>query len=541
MADRGSFASRVAALTRLGIEMASRLARNSVANAIAGLATTLGGVLSTIIVARILGVEGTGVVAFAVWVVTFALLAADLGVPGTLTRYISSTAASGDVQTPHAVVSSLYATFAIANASLGAAFFAYAAWLATTQNQPALHIDAETYRTAPLFWGLIGGAVIVQAFANFTNATLRGFGQFRKLSLIAIVSAVLQVATTLIGAWIFGIAGALAGAILGYVVPAALARSMALSNAQLDPTLKSRIQRYAIEAWFGFIVTAFAWSRMEIFFLERSLGSEAVGLFTAALTFSNIAIQGPMLLTGALTPYFAAKAALDDTEKLKTSYAMVLRLFALAVAPACFGLAAISGELLPLIFGQDFAPAVPAAAILLIASAIILPFSISTIYMLSLEKTRIVLICAAAGALLMIVAGFTLIPYFGPNGAALVRAAIQFFVVSAGIWYVAKHLHAIPPINGLLRILLAAAATGLVALLLSHWAGGLAGIGIAVTTGAVTYAVALKLCGGLYAEDAEELMRAASLLPHPATKWVQRVIRFIAPAHSTPRFATRPE
>lgn len=521
--------------------MASRLARNSVANAIAGLATTLGGVLSTIIVARILGVEGTGVVAFAVWVVTFALLAADLGVPGTLTRYISSTAASGDMRTPDAVVSSLYATFAIANASLGAAFFAYAAWLATVQNQPSLHIDAATYRTAPLFWGMIGGAVLVQAFANFTNACLRGFGKFRKLSLIAIASAVLQVATTLIGAWVFGIAGALSGAILGYVVPAALARSMVPADALLDPALKARIQRYAIEAWLGFIVTAFAWSRMEIFFLERSIGSQAVGLFTAALTFSNIAIQGPMLLTGALTPYFAAKAALEDTEKLKTSYAMAFRLFALVVGPGCFGLAAISGELLPLIFGQDFAPAVPAAAILLLASAIILPFSISTIYLLALEQTRIVLIFAAAGALLMIAAGFTIIPHFGPNGAAIVRAAIQFFVVSAGIWYAAKHLHAVPPVSGLLKILLAAAVTGFVALLISHWAGGLSGIGLAVAAGGISYAVTLKLCGGLCADDAEELMRAASLFPQPVDGWARRAIRFIAPARPAHRSAMRPE
>ena len=210
--------------------MASRLARNSVANAIAGLATTLGGVISTIIIARILGVEGTGVVAFAVWVVTFALLAGDLGVPGTLTRYISSSAANGDEQAPHAVVANLYGAFAIANSALAAAFFGYAVWLAAAHDQPVLHIDAVNYRTAPLFWGIIGAAVLAQSFANFTNACLRGFGKFRKLSLIAILSAGLQVATTLIGAWFFGIAGALCGAVLGYVVPAAMAHTMLTSR-----------------------------------------------------------------------------------------------------------------------------------------------------------------------------------------------------------------------------------------------------------------------------------------------------------------------
>ncbi|MBR2536961.1 MAG: polysaccharide biosynthesis C-terminal domain-containing protein [Hyphomicrobium sp.] len=517
--------------------MASRLARNSVANAIAGLATTLGGVISTIIIARILGVEGTGVVAFAVWVVTFALLAGDLGVPGTLTRYISSSAANGDEQAPHAVVANLYGAFAIANSALAAAFFGYAVWLAAAHDQPVLHIDAVNYRTAPLFWGIIGAAVLAQSFANFTNACLRGFGKFRKLSLIAILSAGLQVATTLIGAWFFGIAGALCGAVLGYVVPAAMAHTMLTSSAKLDPELEKRIRRYAIEAWFGFIVTAFAWSRMEVFFLERSLGSEAVGLFTAALTFSNMAIQGPMLLTGALTPFFARQAALNDSGKLTTSYAMVLRLFALAVAPACFGLAAISRELLPMLFGTGFAPSVPAAVILLVASAVMLSFSISTIYLLSLERTRVVLNFAAIGAVMMIVAGLTIIPLFGPTGAALSRAAIQLFVVSAGAWYAAKYLGAYVPLRGLAIILLAAAIMGLAAYGIADGIGGVAGILAAIASGPLVYGLMLKLLGGLPADDATELMRATALLPSPADRLAPRLIRFISADDSARRSA----
>lgn len=520
--------------------MASRLARNSVANAISGLATTLGGVISTIIVARILGVEGTGVVAFAVWVVTFALLAADLGVPGTLTRYISSTAATGDEDTPQAVVANLYGAFAISNTVLAAAFIAYAIWLAAVGNQPTLHIDAMNYRSAPLFWGMIGGAVLLQAFANFANACLRGFGAFKKLSVIAIVSAALQVATTFIGAWWFGIAGALAGAVLGYIVPAALATTMVKATTPLDPALSKRIRRYAIEAWFGFIVTAFAWSRMEVFFLERSLGSEAVGLFTAALTFSNIASQGPMLLTGALTPFFARQAALNDVDKLKTSYAMVLRLFALAVAPACFGLAAIAGELLPLIFGKAFAPAVPASAILLAASAITLSFSISTIYLLSLEKTRIVLIFAAIGALLMIIAGLTVIPQFGATGAAASRAAIQLLVVSSGVWYAAKYLGAAPPLRDLLMLLLSAAATGIVAFILATEVGGVLGIVAAIAAGPFVYGAMLKLSGALHPDDATELVRMTALLPAPISLWAERTIRFIAAGRGAHRSAGHP-
>lgn len=508
--------------------MASSLARNSVANGIAGFATTFGGVVSTIIIARILGVEGTGVVAFAVWVVTFALLAAEMGVPSTLTRYVSSTAASGDQQTPAGVVASLYVPFAISNAIVAAAFFGYALWLTYAHNEPALHIDATNYRSAPLFWALIGAATLAQAFANFTNACLRGFGAFRKLSVIAILSAAMQVLTALIGAWLFGIAGALTGAVLGYIVPALMARTMVVKGAGIDPTLKTRILRYALEAWFGFIVTAFAWSRMEVFFLERSLGSEAVGLFTAALTLSNIATQGPMLLTGALMPFLARQAALNDRDKLRSSYAMVLRLFALAVAPSCFGLAALSSELLPLIFGQDFAPAAPAAAVLLVAAAITFSGSISTIYLLALEKTRVVLLIASIGALLVIIAGLTIIPAFGPVGAAASRGTIQLLVVGTSVWYAARYLDAPPPLSSLVRILISAAGCGLAALAVSHVVGGALGIAAAILTGIATYAILLKLTGALLPEDAQELERTASLLPKPIDGWLKNAISMIA-------------
>ena len=56
--------------------MANSFVRNSVVNAVAGIFTTLGGFLGTILVARLLGVSGTGIVAFATWAVTIAVMVA---------------------------------------------------------------------------------------------------------------------------------------------------------------------------------------------------------------------------------------------------------------------------------------------------------------------------------------------------------------------------------------------------------------------------------------------------------------------------------
>ncbi len=65
-----------------------QFARNSAYGTMAGLCTALGSVMASVIVAHSLGVEGTGVIAFALWVVMLAAAVADLGIQSTLARYL---------------------------------------------------------------------------------------------------------------------------------------------------------------------------------------------------------------------------------------------------------------------------------------------------------------------------------------------------------------------------------------------------------------------------------------------------------------------
>lgn len=497
--------------------MGSNLARNSIASGVAGLSTALAGVLSTIAVARILGVEGTGTFAFAVWAVTFALLAADLGVPGTLLRYIPASMASkgADSSGPRAVVAYLSKPFLSANFLLVVLLLSYAAWLFWQGTGDPLHFDGRTFHSSPLFWALIAGALLTQALTNFTNACLRGYGRFGLQSTVAVISAIVQIASTIIGAVYFGIAGALAGTIAGYLLSAALAFRLVETGLPIEPELGNRITRYAFEAWCGFIVTAFAWSRMEVYFLERSFGSEAVGLFTAALTFSNITTQGPLLLTGALMPFLARQASDDANGQLRHQYDTIVRLFTLAVAPMCVGLAALADELLPLLFGRDFSAAVPTAMVLLAFSAVTVPASLSTIYLLALERTRFVLAIATVGAILVIISGYSIIPAFGAIGAASARSAVQLFIVIGSVWYAWTRLGSRLQWRGLGKTLLCAVAMGVASYGVVTFIGGLSGIAAAISVGTAVYGGLIRASGALTVSDVAVIERAAASLPRP--------------------------
>ncbi|MEP5624743.1 MAG: oligosaccharide flippase family protein, partial [Hyphomicrobiales bacterium] len=67
--------------------MASML-RMSVVNTSAGMLSMLAGFICSIIVARVLGVEGTGLVAYALWFMTVATIVSDNGMPQAALRFI---------------------------------------------------------------------------------------------------------------------------------------------------------------------------------------------------------------------------------------------------------------------------------------------------------------------------------------------------------------------------------------------------------------------------------------------------------------------
>lgn len=228
--------------------MSGTFARNSALNAIAGVCTTLSGFLASIMVARLLGVEGTGVYAFATWLVTVAVMLSDVGVPGSLSRYLPELHARGEHKAAEGLTDFLFRRFVGALLMVLFAFFAYAAWLYLTNGSGGLEITAANYRVDPLFWGLVGVSFLVQALASCLNGYLKGMQDFAAMARLAVLSAALQLGTTLAGAVAFGITGALIGAIAGSLVPAVLIGRIVAHRHAISAELQVRATRFALES-----------------------------------------------------------------------------------------------------------------------------------------------------------------------------------------------------------------------------------------------------------------------------------------------------
>jgi O-antigen/teichoic acid export membrane protein len=337
--------------------------------------------------------------------------------------------------------------------------------------------------------------------------------KFRCAAQVASLSVVIQIIGISVGAVTFGVTGALLGYVAGSAVPAFISLKAIRRNPGISAEIKTRVERHARYGWAGAIVAAFVWSRLEVFFLELSVGLGAVALFSAALAFSSLASQGPVLLTRGLFFYFCEEVGKNQTESLPEAFAAATRVTALLVFPACFGTAAIMPKLLPMIYGPEFAGAVPAASVLVCVAGITAAGTIGANLLAALERNDFIFFSGLLGALLATIVGLTIIPQFGIMGAAYGRAAVQTILLALGLWFIGTQAGFSIPYGGLARILAAATLCALAARMTITAIQGSGAIPIAIMTGVIAYVVAVRLVGGLNRGDSAKVLSLMLHLP----------------------------
>ncbi len=487
--------------------MSKDFATSTLFNAAASIALIAGGFLTTVIVARLLGPEAVGIVAYAAFIVTISLAVLDMGVPGMLQRYLPELEAESREDEADALIRMCFGPYFLASAVVAAAVM-------LLLDPASLGVSGSSPGERSIV-ALVGGAVLAQSMAAFYYGMLRGQRRFALLAKVALLSALLQLAVAGVGSMLFGIAGALAAPVAGFLIGAVLAVKSLSRRGRLEKTLRMRAVNYSWRTWGTYFLTTVAWSRMEIFFLKTSWGDHAAGLFAAGLNLSNLALQAPMLLTGAMVPFLVIQSRSASPEQFARSFADAVRYFAMLVFPACLGAAAIAPTLLPLIFGQAFADAVVPAMILIAGSASASFITIVQRYAFAVERTGAVLSFSAIGAALSVLSGLTLVPAFGPTGAAIGRVGAQA-VVAAGLLAYAHSLGWRSPWKTLAGILAASIIAAALAGLITRLMPDIGGIVTAICTAVVAYIVLVKYFQVLSEDDhrlVDGLADAASLPP----------------------------
>jgi len=517
--------------SREGPEMRSSFGTNSVYAGITGLCLTLGNFVSSIIIARLLGVEDTGLVAYAIWLISAVVIVADLGITITVARYVPELRGAGDENESDRLVAALLRPFAV-SAILG----------------PILIIPAVVFclpgsvrGSSNLVWIVTAFGCCIQSLAAFGLVYLQATSQFRRAARRALTSFFILLVGLPIGVLILGPAGAIAAYLTSNTVCAAICFRFWGSKGRILPSLRPRVVTYARYNWVTAIVVAFVYSRLELLFLQQYQGSGATALFSVGLTLASLATQGPLLLTRGVFFYFAERVGAGDHSRVQQTMQTGTRLLAFLIFPTCLGTAAIMPSLLPTIYGKAFGQAVPAASVLVCAAGLVASQAIVSNLLLAYERNAFILWSGIGGAIAATIFGMTLVPTFGVMGAAFGRGAIQLSLWCIGVFYVVRILRIPVPLGDLGRLLIAALLCAAAARWCIMTFTGTTGLLIAIATGGIIYVAAVRIIGALPEKDLNYLRAALPGVPASLHNAIALIAKTRAPLRYGNVYASRDE
>lgn len=503
--------------------MAPNFARNTILGSLSGAAVTFSGFVGSAIAARLLGPEDFGVVAFVVWCVTIAVAVSTVGSDVVQQRFIPNLRAMDRNDEVDGLVGAVLRVSLAVTAAVGVVLFAYL----YGPGRDALQGRSELVQDVVIAIGVIW--LICWRMGDLYLFNLRGYQRFDQLARISAVSALLRVTITVVGAWFFGVPGALVGYIAASVLPAGRLLPLLRTKPRVDRSLRREVLGFALMSWTISVIGNLLFGRTQVIFLEHYCTISAVGVFTVALTVAEMAAQLPPLIVSALLPRFSEQSGQGARDHMMRLYRTMTALMAVVMFPLCICLAAVTPALLPLVFGAEFAGAVPVASLLLIVTAINSLGGTTLQVILSLGKTRILLASNAVGLIGVILSSFLLIPHYGLMGAAWSRGIIQILVILIEMIYAAVQLGFRPPYRALATIALAAVAQGAVAYAIVHIMGGAGSVVLAIPAAILTYLVAIRLLGVLPLVDPALTSRIIELAPARAKPTVSRILGLLSP------------
>lgn len=494
----------------------STVLKSSLLNLAATGVSLVAGFGVSFIVARLLGPEGSGLSAFAIWLATSLSALSDHGMPQTMLRSLSGF--GDDEDGWKALARTAFSRFARAVALSASAVLAYAVWVATTQG-----LDKAAY------WVSATLLFVLYALYAFTTAAARGRGRFAEASMATATGSLLQIPLLVAGAMLFGIAGAVAAIAMRYLpqvlkLPNYLSRTHKPDPALLTPD----IRRYARHIWLSDIIDVVIMTRVELVLLGIMLTPADMGYFAVAGVFASLVGQFAIQLSSPLIVGFAAP---DQTPEARDAlYRKAVRIMALVVFPVGFGGAAIAPELVPLVFGADFAPASLSAFLLLVAAGfsgvVVVPWAYLAATGKSGNLLRIMILVSLTTLALFIAS----ILIGGVEGAAAARVLVELLSLNMLFGAIIRSGGPSAPYLALVKTSVAAAACGLAAWLVMTGLGGLPGIAVGISAGALTYLAALRVLQLVPESDAAPILESGPMarLPSPARKGLTRLIKAIA-------------
>lgn len=471
------------------MRLLSLAVRNGLWNSLGVVASTTVGIAVSVVVAQTIADEATyGRLNYFLWLAGLLTTLGILGVPQALTRFTADLRGREQPEQAHAL----------------------GRWV--TRNLVAFNLLVSL---ALLLWALFmpqqtRGYVLVVALLPALNAwgrvlasRLTGREHYRPAAIATVAAALMQLALVVL-AWVqgWGAPGYFVALVSPNVVTVLVllwlgrgGRGAAVAtNTRIEAGLLRRFLLFTLPITLQLLLDAVVWQRSEVFFLERFASLEQIGFYSMAYTLTAMIMGLGWALINGYFPAIARDhgAGRSDLVRDKIQQAIVLAL--VFAVPFTFGGLATISQLLALVYGERWLPAVPAAQVLLLGLAPGVIAGVFGLTVAAIDRPWSLLPLSGLVAVLNIVLDLVLIPRYGALGAALANSAAQIgFMLAA--WFVLRRLTGMsPPLRALGTVpLLGAVATYGLPLLLLPLLPGAAGLLLAIVVAAVAYLLGIAL------------------------------------------------
>jgi O-antigen/teichoic acid export membrane protein len=299
--------------------------------------------------------------------------------------------------------------------------------------------------------------------------------------------------------------------------------------APLPADLKRSMTRFSGYSLALMLLNMIVWDRSDVIFL-RALGHDTaqIAFFSVALGLIEKIQTIPSAFGSAANATILAQYGRDRRELPKVVSHALWYSFACSV-PLLLGLAAMSSQLVPFLYGARYLPAVPVlavAALLAIPKCLAAPgWSIMEANARQGFLVVWLIICAAVNVLLDVL----LIPRFGAMGAAMANGAAQMLLPLGLIW----RAHFLFGLNFRLadgaRLLLSAGAMAAVVLAIASRFDAWWLMAVEVVLGTAVFVVCMRLAGVLRRDDRQRLLQLKTFLPQSWRASFAWVVLFVAP------------
>ncbi len=403
---------------------ASTAALNTVRSFANSALTLVGGITTSLIIARSLGPDRLGQFSYLSFITNLVVTILTLGLSGTITKFVSEF--SGKFG--QSVVSGLY-RWLRRIAPIAAVAVATAISLTLLAVNPRWHFSSLTIASAALL-----GVFIY--LATMWRSVAQGQQSFSTLLRVNIWSSWLGLTSALLVLWLHPTVTAYIWVMALPLVMAVFALFKSLRFLQRIPADNQEIRRQvkSMRAYLWpvaviSILDMIVWQYSEVLILGWFRSSAEVAYYAVAFNIASVAITTVASSFDAVFfPTISTLYGLDDHERIRSASSAGLRFLVFLLIPLCFLLTVMAPGIIRALYGAAYSPAIAITPVLIFSAGFGRISGIASSIMYSLHRQKIMLRIMFVIAIVNISLDFILIPKFGILGAALANGVAQIII-----------------------------------------------------------------------------------------------------------------